>query len=193
MNYSELKDNIAAWLHRDDLSAQLDLFIDLFEARANSRLRTNEMQKRSTSTPTTEYVPLPADFIELRNIQINGNKVSLLEYASPQKIDAMGLVSGPSKYYTIIANELQINPSASGSEVEIAYYATIPALSTTNLTNWLIDRYPEYYLMGCVQQALIYTLDDRAAQAEQAILGMEAEINRNSKRSISGPMVVSAI
>lgn len=195
MTYSELKTQIAAWLHRGNLTAQIDTFIDLFEARANRNLRIPEMEKRATSTPTGEYVALPSDFLELRNIQLNSTPPFLLEYAPPQKIDAMALTTGKARYYTLVGDEFQFAPSAAGSEIEISYFATIPALSDSNTSNFLLASDPDYYLMGCLYEACIFTRDDRANQYGQITSEKEASINSrgNSKQYGSGPLVVSAI
>lgn len=195
MNYTELKTEIAAWNHHSFDAGKVDLFIDLFEARVNRNLRVPEMEKRATATPTTEYVALPTDFLELRNIQINGSTVSLVEYASPQKIDAMGLTTGTARYYSLVGNEFQLNPSAANSTVEIAYYAKITPLSDANPTNFLIDSHPDYYLMGCIHEALIYAIDDRAAQVAQMVSEKEASIIRKgtAKKYGAGPLAVSAV
>lgn len=191
-NYAELIGAVAQYVGVDSI-ANVPTFISLFEARANRNLRVPEMEKRATATPTTEYVALPADFLELRSIQINGSSVKLLEYASPQKIDAMGL-TGSAYYYSLVGNELQINPSAAGSEVEISYYGKIPALSDAN-TNFLLTAHPDYYLMGCVYEALLYGLDGRASQVAQIVAEKEAAIIRKgtAKKYGAGPLVVSAV
>ena len=195
MNYTELKTAVADWEHRSYDAGKVDTFIDLFEARINRNLRVPEMEKRATATPTDAYVALPTDFLELRNIQINTSPPTLLEYASPQKIDAMGLNSGAAKYYSLVGNQFQINPSASGSVVEISYYGKITALSDTSLTNFLIDSHPDYYLMGCIHEALLYTIDDRAGQVAQMVGEKEAAIMRQGRKKQygSGPIVVSAV
>lgn len=194
MNYSTLKTAVADWMHRSDLTTKMDTFIALFESRANTVLRTPEMETRATSTPTDEYIALPDDFLELRNIQINTVPPRLLEYASPQKIDALRLNTGLAAYYTIVGNQLQVNPSAADSEVEIAYYQTIPALSETNTTNWMIEKHELYYLMGVIQQAMFYTMDDRASMVDQQLDRMESIINKRGrgKNYGSGPLVVVA-
>ncbi len=195
MTYSELKTQIAAWMHRDDLTGQIDTFIDLFEARANKNLRVPDMEKRATATPLGEYVSLPTDFLELRNIQVNTNPICLLEYAPPQKIDAMNGLTGNPQYYSLVGNEFQIYPSAEGSEVEITYFTEIPALSDENTSNWLISSHPDYYLTGCILEAMLYTMDDRAMNYMAMVQEKESSINQrgNAKKYGSGPLVVSAI
>lgn len=195
MNYTDLKTEIADWGHRALPAGKADTFIDLFEARVNRNLRVPEMERRATSTPTGEYVALPPDFLELRNIQINSSPVTLLEYASPQKIDALRLTSGTAKYYSLVGNELQISPSAAGKIVEIDYYGSITPLSDANLTNFLLASSPDYYLMGCIFEALVYSASSRAAQIAPIVAEKETEIMRkgNAKKYGSGPFVVSAI
>lgn len=195
MTYATLKTDIAAWMHRSDLTAQIDTFIDLFEARANRNLRVPEMEVRSITTLEAEYVALPSDFLEVRNVQLNADRVLLLEYASPQKIDAMRLVTGDPRYYSVVGNEMQFSPPALDSEIEIDYYAKIPALSDSNTSNWLLDSNPDYYLMGALYEASLYTQDASAAQLAALVAEKEEAINRRGrgKNYGAGPLVVSAV
>lgn len=193
MEYSTLKTAVTNWTHRDDLTSVIDTLIDLFEARANRNIRTPEMENRAYATPTDEYLAFPDDYLELRNIQINDSVPYQLEYTTPKHIDSLGLSSGSPVYFTIVGNEFQIAPSASGKEVEISYYQTIPALSDSNTTNWLITKYPDYYLFGVLQQVHIYTMEPDGY--EQRLQMMEADINRRGKAKKYGdsPLTVVAV
>lgn len=193
MTYSELKTHIEAWLHRDDLTPQMDTFILLFEARANNTIRAQEMEVLQAFTPTTEFQALPAGFLEFRNVQANLAHTKTLEYASPQKIAQMGLITGDPHYYTFNGNQVEFSPSASGQSMEWTYFQAIPALSGTNTSNWLLAKHPDYYLMGCVHQALVWAQDERAPQIESMLMTMESMINNMRNKAMSGPMTVSAI
>lgn len=194
MNYSELKTAVADWLHRDDLTSKIDTFIDLFEARANRMLRVPDMEQRATRLATDEYIALPSDFLEVRNIQVNTSVPYMLEYASPQNIDAKGTGSGDPRYYTIVGNEFQLWPSASGKTVEISYYKKIPALSDSNTSNWLLNGYEDYYLNGVIAEAYFYTMDDRLDRQQMKLAEFEALINKRGKNKAygSGPITVMA-
>lgn len=193
MTYTELKTAIEAWMHRAGLTAQVDTFIDLFEARASRNLRAFEMETLETVTPTTEFQALPTGFLGFKNVQYNGAGYSVpLEFASSQKIAATGLTSGTPVYYTINGNQVEFSPSAAGSEIEWTFYEAIPALSDSNTSNWLIAKYPDYYLMGCIQQAAYYALNPRADQLEGMLQTHERSINRAAKSVMSGPMSVTA-
>lgn len=194
MDYASLKTAVADWMHRSDLTSNMDTFIGLFESNANNSLRVPEMEQRSTTTPTGAYIAFPTGFLELRNIQVNYDPPRLLEYASPQKIDALRLTSTIPLYYTVVGNELQINPSAATLEVEISYYESIPALSATNTSNWLIKGYENYYLMGVIYQAMIYANDPNHVNMQNTLIGIEAKINSRgrNKNYGTGPLTVSA-
>lgn len=191
MNYTELKTAIADWEHRSYDAGKVDTFIDLFEARASRNLRTFEMETLEIVVPSSATQALPTGFIGFKNIQVNLSYTKTLEYASPQKLSLMGLATGDPHYYTINGNLVEFSPSASGSDVEWTYYKAVPALSDSVTTNWLLAKYPDYYLMGCIQQALIYAIDDRAGQLDQVLTGMERDINRNGKNNMSGPITVT--
>lgn len=194
MNRAALKAAIESWMHREgdaSLIAQIDTFIELFEARANRALRVPEMEKRTTLVPASEYLAFPSDYLELRNIQINGATVKPVQYLPPEQIDKLPESLGDQRYYSIVGNEFQFKPSVAGSTVEIAYYAKIPALTDSNTTNWLLDSNPDYYLAGCLLQAYMFTLDDRAGGYDELASRHEIAMNKRGRdKRFSGPMLV---
>lgn len=193
MTYSELKTALASWTHRSDLAADVDLFIDLFESRASRALRATEMEATETVTPLTEVHALPAGWIGFKSVQYNGAGYSVpLEFASSQKMAIAGLTSGTPIYYTINGGQVEFSPDATGAEIEWTFYESIPPLSDTNTSNWLLAKYPDYYLMGCIQQAALFAIDPRADQLEAMLQAHEHQINKAAKTAMSGPLVVVA-
>ncbi|MEK9654394.1 MAG: hypothetical protein VW202_01710, partial [Halieaceae bacterium] len=83
--YSELKTSIANFLARDDLTAQIPNFIQLAEARIGRELETREQEKRATAALEVgdEYIALPTDLREVREVKLNTNPITVLEYQSP--------------------------------------------------------------------------------------------------------------
>jgi hypothetical protein len=47
-----------------------------------------------------------------------------------------------------------------GTEIELTYYAEIPALSDSSTTNWLLTRWPDLYLYGSLMHAAPYLKED---------------------------------
>lgn len=165
--YSELKSAVADWLNRTDLEAVIPSFISLAESQFNrdERLRTRDSMVRATATFDQQYEALPADYLEMANLQINGQvPFGKLQFVSLNQIDNYKdryATNGVPKYYTIVGNQLELLPTPGGSyEAEMVYYAKIPQLSDTNTTNWLLNKHPDVYLYGALIQSAPYLKDD---------------------------------
>lgn len=166
--YTELKDAIGDWLNREDLAATIPAFIKLAEARFNRDLRVRQMIKRATAETDSgeNYVTLPGDWLEARNIQIYEGSIPVaLEYMTLEQADdykrQRGSVSGPARYFNVTGNQLELIPEPpSGTQIEMAYYSKIPALSESAQSNWLLSTWPDMYLYGTLAHTAPYLKDD---------------------------------
>ena len=86
--YSELKTAIADFLARDDLTNEIDTFIDLAESRISRELETRSQDTRTTLTTTADnaYVSLPSDMRTIRNVKIMNNPRVTLRFLSPLQV-----------------------------------------------------------------------------------------------------------
>lgn len=164
--YNGLKASVADWLNRADLTGQIPDFIAMAEARFNRDLRLNAMLQRDTTVATTDYVKLPADWLEHVSISVVGDASIKrpLTYLSNEEFNRVRLqnLSGTFRYYTIQDNNICLLPEMSAGAVtlEIFYYAKIPSLSGDNPTNWLLQRAPDLYLYASLAAAEIYLQND---------------------------------
>jgi len=196
MTYAELTAAIASWMHRSDLTSQIDTFIDLTEAAINRELRTIEMES-ATTVSASATVALPAGFIEMRSIKLDVNPAHPLEYAPPYTRDALNDgASGEPKYYTLADDVIYLMPSPdSAYNTTISYYKQITPLDATNTTNFLSTSHPDLYLHGCLQQACMYTRDPQMGLAhKQEFETLLGRVNRegNKSRWSGSPKVVRA-
>ena len=151
-NYTELKTAVANHLARTDLTTNIPDFITLAEARLSRELETREQEKRATATMTSgdEYIALPTDLREVREVKVNQNPIKVLEYMSPTSLDsnfASGS-SGTPQAYSIVGQEIKLRPIPDSSDtLEIIYIGSLSALSDSNLTNIMLTRHPDAYLM----------------------------------------------
>lgn len=189
--YSDLKQTVKDFLHRTDLDGVIPTFVTLAESEFNRRIRVREMEVRATSA-ATQYLTMPTDFLELRNIQLNTDPLVSLQYMSPQDIDLhYGFQTGKPQAFTFVANQFQFapDPGDGGYEVEIDYYQKIPALSDANTTNWLLTSYPDVYLAGSMVQAAWYLMDEQLKTAWQ--MRMDIAIDQltksNNRATFGGP------
>lgn len=115
------------------------------------------MESRVTATLDEQFEDLPSDFYKMRSIRILGDSGGSLEYATPDEINTKYKDSDTRvpKFYTIIGTTIQFAPSPAGSyTMEMVYYKAIPALSSSNTTNWMLTNNPDAYLYGSLMEAM---------------------------------------
>lgn len=175
---AELHTAVANWLNRSDLTARIPEFIDLAEASFNRNLRTRDMLTRTTTTATAQYIGLPADFLEMQNIELTStDPPKRLIYATSDRSDDFreqrSNTSGEPIYYTIEGKAIQLMPTPDASyTLQINYYKTVPALSTVadSGDTWLLVAHPDIYLFGTLMQASPFLMDPQAAQVWDGLL-----------------------
>lgn len=186
-NYAQLQTAIGNWLARNDLAATIPDFIRLAESRINRRLRVAQMLTRATTqtVPGDSYILKPADFLEMRNIEVSGSPNMVLEYATPAVIDRKyrsDWVGRPSAY-TILGQEVQLAPVPDAEYViEMAYYAKVPELEQSN-TNWLIQQAPDIYLYGALIEAKAFIEDEKFQLWKAAFDEAINDLTRSDKRA----------
>lgn len=155
-NIEELKAAISRWLNRDDLVADIPLFIQFAEAHFNRKLRTLDQEVRA-KTSIAEFIALPTDYLAMRNIQLNTVPLRSLRYMPPEQMDTKypsGFSTGVPMVYSIANGQIQLAPTPSSdyAEIEIIYFARIPDLAS-NGSNWLLTKHPDLYLFGSLVHA----------------------------------------
>jgi len=190
-SYAELKTAIANFLARDDLTAQIPMFIQLAEGRMSRELETREQEKRSTATLTSgdEYIALPTDLREVREVKLNTDPVQVLTYYSPSSLDTSYTSSGGGRPegFSIVGKEMKIRPVPDDAyTMEIVYIGSLESISDTS-TPTLFLRSPDLYLYGALAEAYAYLLDEaRASQYDAKFTrGME-EVKVDEQRAHYG-------
>jgi hypothetical protein len=200
--YSDLQAAIADWLNRGDLTAQIPTFISLAEADFNRRLRTRQMLCRATTDLLEHFTPLPPDFLEGRNVQLDTQPLTPLEYVTLEVADDMRSTvhahAGKPRFYTIIGATIEAIPIPDAPyQIELTYYGKIPALSSGSPTNWLLSAAPDLYLYASLTHAAPYLKDDERLPmwvewSNKLIADLNAESDRaehsGSSLKIRAPM-----
>ncbi len=196
--YAELQTAVANWLNRTDLTSRIPEFISLAEARINRELRVRRMLQRSYATATTEFLELPDDWAGMRGMNITvGGVRQALNYRSPEMMDIRHTAeTGPPVMYTILGDEVQLAPGPDTSyRVDMAYFQSVPALSDSATTNWLLTTHPDLYLFGASAEGCRY-LKDREGYVDDITRFSEAlaDIHRTDKRDKygEGPLAIVA-
>jgi hypothetical protein len=112
--YGELKEALAAWLNRRDLTDQIPGFIQLAEADIfrTLRCRDNEYTARYDNTADPGlFKSLPFNFLEMHNVFWNGRA---LQQVSEQQLQAMrsygGAVPRETQFFSIWGRQIDFYP-----------------------------------------------------------------------------------
>jgi hypothetical protein len=180
-NYSELVTAIANKMARSDLDEYVPDFVlqaeQVFNHGSESidPLRVRDMETIDSLSPTSNVYTLPSDYLQYRRVTEEASPRRPLDYIDPMGVDQLYPLraSGYSNHFTIIGNSLYTYP-LSTNDVELVYYATIPALTSVATTNWLITKAPSLYFRMTLMFAASFIKNDgevaKNAQMAKALI-----------------------
>lgn len=186
-SYSELVTAIEANMARSDLSAYIPDFIIQAEQVFNhgseeiDALRVRDMEAIVSLSPAANVYTLPTDYLQYRRVTEKASPRRPLDYIEPTAVDQLYPFrqSGLSNHFTIIGPSLYTYP-ISTNDVELTYYALIPALTDSATTNWLITKAPSLYLRMSLMFAADFIRDDaEVAKQAQMAKALIAGMNRS--------------
>ena len=188
-NYGELKTALTRYLKRPDLVDLYDDWVDFASSRIDNDCRLAEQEYRTIATANAEFMALPLDFIEMRNIQVKaaGGKLPL-KYLTPEQLDNIGRIdkTQPVKYYTIFNSQLELVPApASNStlEIELFYFAKVITLANDGDTNKVLLAFPHLYLYAMMVEAMPFTENPDGVQSWNEMYGKTVEmLNRRAEK-----------
>lgn len=162
MTYAELQTNIAAYLHRTDLTSRIPTFIGLAEAFLFRELDIKELQLTAALTTTGEYADLPVDFGSLSKLTATASGVTwTLDYQSAPEV-FVSSTAAPSQY-AFENGQIRVIGAGTGQAVTLYYTPRIEPLSDSNTTNWLLDNASDLYLYTSTLEAAKHIRDDAQA------------------------------
>lgn len=164
-NYSDLKTQVANYLGRTDLTSQIPTFISFAEIRLSRELRIRQMLKTSTATMTggDSTVGLPSDFLEMRDLFVDGNPRIAVSYVTPSNFtrDTRATESGKPVFYTMRGQEFEFAPVPDTNyTLQMLYYAKPTALSDSNTSNVFLANCPDALLYASLLEAEPYLMND---------------------------------
>jgi hypothetical protein len=185
--YEELKTEVAAWLHRANLTDRIPVFIQLAEERMKKVLRVKEMLSEQTIAVLSgePEADLPTGFIQMRSLRISGDNCGeVLTYRPMAALQDISPNGGTPKYYSLNNGSLFLSPAPADDMTLIADCYVMPAaLSMDAPTNALLTAYPSIYLQGALREGYLYTRNaEQSATAEQLFTQSVNEANKASRK-----------
>lgn len=177
-SYAKLQAEIQDTLDRDDLVADVTAFspstiegvvkraIRKCEIRVQRQLRVRDMETSTTltlSAGTSQY-SLPSDFLSMRTFYINKDPIRILRQDSFTNIlsEHPNTATREPDAFAIVGSSIYIRPVPdSAYSCPMHYYRTIPALSDSNTSNWLLTDAPDVYLYGSCLEITPYLGEDQ--------------------------------
>lgn len=187
-SYDDFQDVVATYLQRQNLNAQIPLFIQLAESRLSSLIKTLPQQVALpyslTPAQGTNIIALPSDFGALIRCTYNG---VTMKYLSPEQLD-LEKTSDYTYQFTIIGNNLFLQTYVDGSsKLSLYYYSALQGLSDSNESNWLLEDYPNIYLYATLLEAEPYLMDDERIATWQGYLSEAIQEAKNAAIIASTP------
>lgn len=189
-DYSALKTQVAAFVNRTDLTAQMPVFIGMAESMVRRDVRVRAMEAVITGTMTGETLAQPSDLIESRRFTV-ADKV--LNYVTPERYNLLDQRTVTGGNYTVIGSDFYVLGANSGDDYRLVYWAQFEPFSADADSNWLLENAPEVYLWSGCHQASIFLKDVAAAQNYLAMYQLAVTaLNEGEKsaQTTGGPMVI---
>jgi hypothetical protein len=150
-DYTALKADVAAYLHRSDLTSTIPTFIEAARLRIGRDLRgaCNFVTNNVTGF-SSELAALPTNVSRLVSVSSNGYPLESVSYD-------IALVSG--NCYAVVGSNLFVPGSDSSTTVTVYYYAIPAALvNGTDITYGMADA-PMLWRWGSLMEAGFYLRD----------------------------------
>ena len=189
-SYDNLKQNISDYLARQDLTAQIPMFISLAETRLNRDLRLRQTLQQSTFSMDSGFtVPTPADFLELQDIHLDANPVIPLTFQTVSQFyrrNGGSNAQGQPVNYTLVADNFLLAPQPTGaSTVNMTYFKIPQPMSDTNPTNEYLDVCPDLVLYASLAESAPFLMDDPRLATWQALYAEGlASITKSNQDSV---------
>lgn len=191
-SYENLQTAVANWMHRKNLTGDIPDFITLAEARIKAKLEIRLQSVTGTVSATlgSPNAAVPAGLINVRSMSIP-NVQPAIKYVSPdmyQSLFSDGRSASPYNY-TIIGDQFYFGPIPdAGYSVTIVYESTVPALSDSQTSNIVLEKWPNVYLWGSLKEAANFSRDkEYEAICEANFLQAVDDANR-LEWSSAGPL-----
>ncbi len=192
--YSELKDSIADYLNRDDLTAVIPTFISLAEAQMDREVRHYRMIRRVSGQIDSRYSQIPNGWIETVRFNIASGEgaetrleLTSLDDMSQLREHGDNIADKPT-HYALVGETFELFPTPDQEyEIQLIYYERIPKLSDSNTSNWLLEIAPDAYLHGALMQSAPYLKDDARMQVWGSIYATAlATVNLDNEKARFG-------
>lgn len=129
-DYSTLKQAIADWLARADLTGQIPTFVQLGEARINRELRVRAMQATTSGTATAGVIPYPSGARSIQSLRVSvGGREHEIHPLPPESLQDVAALGGIPSGYVVAGDNINLIGGSGAEAYSLLYWSAVPALS----------------------------------------------------------------
>lgn len=174
MLYTDLLTRVANTLGGQISTTNVADMLEVVEAQFNRTINAQEREITATKT-VSNYSTLPSDCWQVRDVYLSGTADVTLEQMSPDSARRIygGTTTGTPRAYAITGTTLQLFPTPGVSDtysINIRYQKTIPGLTVSNTSNWLLAAYPDVYYYALLLQSEAFIANDERLPVWKAAL-----------------------
>jgi hypothetical protein len=177
--YGDLKNAVASWLERSDLTARVPDFISLAQSRIYSGdegirlppLRIAAMITSGTIAITGGVGATPAGWLQFLRIREDATDAPMLAYVPPHAFWDLPQAHYPGAplFYTIEGSVIRTAPTST-TTLSATWFARLTAMSADSDADWIMTNAPHVYLHGALAEAFEFEGTLERAQQHTARL-----------------------
>lgn len=157
-DYTSLLTEIVATLVDSDQTAKAPRYIQMVEAEINRRLFTIDAEVTATTSTVADdnTLAFPTRFRRLKSLRLGSDPTYILKQLSVDDLMAQwaDAETGQPENFAIADGQFLLGPTPDAVyTATIVYVQGVPALSSSNTTNWLLDDHVDAYFYGCLFHA----------------------------------------
>ena len=195
-DYATLQDAVADWLLRSDLTDRIPTFIQSAESSLRRDIRIRRLHNEVFPVSSAEET-FPPDLLQLVSLSHNGptffGDIDIVPSGSlSELVSQYGSTGPPRAAARIDTNRFRFSPVPDTRyDLELVYWQTVPRLSDTVTSNWLLEEHPDIYLYGTLMETAPYLRDDARVNVWATMLNTRlAGLDRATDRQqYSGSLV----
>lgn len=195
--YGGLKDSIAAWATRSDLTPTIPDFVTWADEEIARRVRCNAMLATADLSVNAETIAQPTGFLAVKSLYLDVTPRRFIQIISPESAFERSALTATVQYPDAAAIEganFRFSPPFSTYTTgKLVYYKRQVALSADSDTNTILAAYPYLYLFGSLEALFLYLEDDNNADRYGQRFGalIDSINDEAAKDTMRGPIMAA--
>lgn len=181
LNYGDLKEQVANWLNKTNLTDDLPIFVRLAETTIRRDVRVRVQEQFEAGTATAETIDVPTRFLEAKRLYVGTRRK---EYRTPEEFLDLTIQTSQADYYTVIGEDIHVLGGATDSTYSLLYWQEFEAFVSDTDTNWLLLNAPGVYLWQACKEGAEFLKDFEAADRFDAKYQRDLMALNNSEKAM---------